>query len=50
MASRALFSGYAGTSAHQARMDVLANNLANTNTVGFVDYVARKQRKVHKHK
>jgi len=35
MASRALFSGYAGTSAHQARMDVLANNLANTNTVGF---------------
>ena len=35
MASRALFSGYAGTAAHQARMDVLANNLANANTVAF---------------
>ncbi len=33
--SRALYAGLSGTLAHQARMDVIANNLANVNTVGY---------------
>ncbi len=33
--SRALYAGLSGTLAHQARLDVIANNLANLNTVGY---------------
>ena len=33
--SRALYSGLAGTRANQDRLDVIGNNLANANTVGF---------------
>lgn len=32
---RALFSGVAGLKTHQTRMDVIGNNIANVNTVGF---------------
>lgn len=33
--SRALYAGLSGTLAHQSRLDVIANNLANVNTVGY---------------
>lgn len=32
---RALYSGVAGLKVHQTRMDVIGNNIANVNTVGF---------------
>lgn len=32
---RSLYSGVAGLNAHQTRMDVIGNNIANVNTVGF---------------
>ncbi len=32
---RSMFSGVSGLSAHQAKMDVIGNNVANVNTVGF---------------
>ena len=32
---RSLFSGVAGLKAHQTKMDVIGNNIANVNTVGF---------------
>ncbi|MGE4282491.1 MAG: flagellar hook protein FlgE [Clostridia bacterium] len=32
---RSMFSGVSGLSAHQAKMDVIGNNIANVNTVGF---------------
>ncbi len=32
---RSLYSGVAGLKAHQTKMDVLGNNIANVNTVGF---------------
>nr|MCR5106701.1 flagellar hook-basal body complex protein [Lachnospiraceae bacterium] len=32
---RSLFSGVAGLRTHQTRMDVIGNNIANVNTVGF---------------
>jgi len=32
---RSLFSGVSGLRVHQTRMDVIGNNLANVNTVGF---------------
>ena len=32
---RSLFSGVAGLKAHQSRMDVVGNNIANVNTTGF---------------
>jgi len=32
---RALFTGVTGLRVHQTRLDVVANNIANTNTVGF---------------
>ena len=32
---RSLFSGVAGLKSHQTRMDVVGNNIANINTVGF---------------
>lgn len=32
---RALFSGVAGLKTHQTKMDVIGNNIANVNTVGF---------------
>ena len=32
---RSLFSGVAGLKSHQTRMDVIGNNIANVNTVGF---------------
>jgi flagellar hook protein FlgE len=32
---RSLFSGVSGLRAHQGRMDVIGNNIANVNTVGF---------------
>ena len=32
---RSLFSGVAGLKTHQTRMDVVSNNIANVNTVGF---------------
>lgn len=32
---RALYSGVAGLKTHQTRMDVIGNNIANVNTVGF---------------
>jgi flagellar hook protein FlgE len=35
--SRALYAGLSGTLAHQTRLDVIANNLANVNTVGYKD-------------
>jgi flagellar hook protein FlgE len=33
--NRALFSGVAGMKAHQTRMDVIGNNIANVNTYGY---------------
>lgn len=32
---RSMYSGVAGMKAHQARMDVIGNNIANVNTYGF---------------
>ena len=32
---RALFSGVTGLKTHQTRMDVIGNNIANVNTLGF---------------
>ena len=32
---RSLFSGVSGLKNHQTRMDVIGNNIANVNTVGF---------------
>lgn len=32
---RSMFSGVAGLKTHQTRMDVIGNNIANVNTVGF---------------
>lgn len=32
---RAMFSGVSGLRAHQTRMDVIGNNIANVNTIGF---------------
>ena len=32
---RSLYSGVAGLRTHQTRMDVIGNNIANVNTVGF---------------
>ena len=32
---RSLFSGVSGLKSHQTRMDVIGNNIANVNTVGF---------------
>ena len=32
---RALFSGVAGLKTHQTKMDVIGNNIANVNTVGY---------------
>lgn len=35
MTMRAMFAGVSGLRNHQVRMDVIANNIANVNTVGF---------------
>ena len=32
---RSMYSGVAGLKTHQTRMDVIGNNIANVNTVGF---------------
>ena len=32
---RSLFSGVSGLQNHQTRMDVIGNNIANVNTIGF---------------
>ena len=32
---RSLFAGVSGLRNHQTRMDVIGNNIANVNTVGF---------------
>ncbi|HRS65109.1 MAG TPA: flagellar hook-basal body complex protein, partial [Spirochaetia bacterium] len=32
---RSLYSGVAGLQNHQIRMDVIGNNIANVNTIGF---------------
>ena len=32
---RSLYSGVAGLKTHQTRMDVIGNNIANVNTVGY---------------
>lgn len=32
---RSMFSGVSGTRSHQVRMDVIGNNIANINTIGF---------------
>jgi flagellar hook protein FlgE len=32
---RALFAGVSGLRNHQTRMDVIGNNIANVNTIGF---------------
>ena len=32
---RSMFSGVSGLKAHQAKMDVIGNNVANVNTLGF---------------
>jgi len=32
---RSMFAGVSGTRAHQVRMDVIGNNIANVNTVGY---------------
>lgn len=32
---RSLYSGVSGLRVHQTRMDVIGNNIANVNTVGF---------------
>jgi flagellar hook protein FlgE len=39
--SRALYAGLSGTLAHQAALDVLANNLANVHTVGYKERRAK---------
>ena len=33
--NRAMYSGVAGLKTHQTRMDVIGNNIANVNTVGY---------------
>lgn len=37
---RALYSGVSGVKVHQSRMDVIGNNIANVNTIGFKGSVA----------
>ena len=32
---RSLYSGVSGMKVHQSKMDVIGNNIANVNTVGF---------------
>ena len=32
---RSVFSGVTGLKAHQTKMDIIGNNIANVNTVGF---------------
>ena len=32
---RALYAGVSGLKTHQSKMDVIGNNIANVNTVGF---------------
>lgn len=32
---RSMYSAVSGLKAHQARMDVIGNNIANVNTVGY---------------
>ncbi|MBQ7958981.1 MAG: flagellar hook-basal body protein, partial [Oscillospiraceae bacterium] len=32
---RSLFSGVAGLTSHQTKLDVIGNNIANVNTYGF---------------
>ena len=32
---RSMFSGVSGLKGHQTRMDVIGNNIANVNTIGF---------------
>lgn len=32
---RSMYSGVAGLKTHQTKMDVIGNNIANVNTVGF---------------
>ncbi|MEG0692871.1 MAG: flagellar hook-basal body complex protein, partial [Oscillospiraceae bacterium] len=32
---RSMYSGVAGMKAHQTKMDVIGNNIANVNTYGF---------------
>ncbi|MBP3295288.1 MAG: flagellar hook protein, partial [Lachnospiraceae bacterium] len=32
---RSLFAGVAGLKTHQVKMDVIGNNIANVNTVGY---------------
>ena len=32
---RSLFAGVSGLQSHQTRMDVIGNNIANVNTVGY---------------
>ena len=32
---RSLYSGVAGLKTHQTKMDVIGNNIANVNTIGF---------------
>ena len=32
---RSLYAGVAGLKTHQTKMDVIGNNIANVNTVGF---------------
>jgi flagellar hook protein FlgE len=32
---RSMFSGVSGLRSHQTKMDVIGNNIANVNTVGF---------------
>ena len=38
--NRAMFSGVAGLKTHQTRMDVIGNNIANVNTVGYKSQTA----------
>ena len=38
---RSLYSGVAGLKTHQTKMDVIGNNIANVNTVGFILYDKR---------
>ena len=40
---RSLFSGVAGLKTHQTRMDVIGNNIANVNTVGYKSQTATFQ-------
>ena len=32
---RSMYSGVAGLKVHQTKMDVIGNNIANVNTIGF---------------